>query len=92
MTSATLCPPMLRKTPQLGSVDLLVHAAEVAVIALCAAHPGVQQELGEDASPGDLRADRVIERAMTLLEAVDRYRVFLEEPRSRNEPPDLDIF
>lgn len=92
MTGATLCPPALRKDPQLGSVELLVHAAEVAIVALCAAHPAVERELGEDASPSDLLADRVIDRVMTLLETVDRYRLLLHDPRALDEPPDLDIF
>ncbi len=92
MTDATLCPPVLRKTPQLGSIEMLAHATEVAIIALCAAHPSVERELGEDASPGDLLADRVIDRAMTLLEAVDRYRLLLHDPRALDEPPDRDLF
>lgn len=92
MTGATLCPPGLRKAPQLGSIELLVHAAEIAIIALCAAHPSVERELDEDAPPGDRLADRVIDRAMTLLDTLDRYRLFLEDPRALDDPPDHDLF
>lgn len=31
--------------------------------------------------------DRVIERAMTLLEAADRYRLLLHDPRALDDPP-----
>lgn len=91
MTSATLCTPELRAHPQLGAIDLLAHATEVAIIALCAAHPCVERELDDDALPGDVLADRIIDRAMSLLNAVDRYRLLLHDPRTFGYPPDLDI-
>lgn len=89
MNGDTLCPPVLRKTPQVGCLDLLAHATEVAIIALCAAHPAVEHELDEHASLGDRFADRIIDRAMTLLDALDRYRLLLHDPRA---PDQLDPF
>jgi hypothetical protein len=82
VTGATLYPPVLRIHPQLGAVDLLSHATEVAIVALCAAHPCGERELGDDASLPDRVADRIIDRAMALLEAVDRYRLLIDDPRS----------
>lgn len=35
----TLCPALLRREPQLGPLDMLTHATEVAIIALCASPP-----------------------------------------------------
>jgi hypothetical protein len=90
MTSDTLCPPLLRQTPQVGCLDLLAHATEVAIIALCAAHPAVEHELGEDASPRDRLADHIIERAMGLLDAVDRYRLLLHDPHALDGPAETD--
>jgi hypothetical protein len=89
----TLCPALLRREPQLGALDMLTHATEVAIVALCASHPRVEHELDDSAQPGDITADRVIDRAMALLEAVDRYRLLLHDPRALEDPlPDLDIF
>ena len=82
MTGNTLCPHVLRQNPQVGCLDLLTHATEVAIIALCAAHPAVEHQLGDDAAPGDRFADRIIERAMTLLDAIDCYRLLLQDPKA----------
>lgn len=88
----TLCPPLLRRDPQLGPLEMLTHATEIAIIALCASHPRVEHELDDAALPSDITADRVIERAMALLEAVDRYRLLLHDPRALDDPPpDVDI-
>ena len=87
----TLCPALLRREPQLGALDVLTHATEIAIVALCASHPRVEHELDDDASPGDVTADRIIDRAMALLEAVDRYRLLLHDPRALDDPPDGDI-
>jgi hypothetical protein len=86
----TLCPALLRREPQLGPLDMLTHATEVAIIALCASHPRVENELDERAMPGDINADRIIERAMALLEAVDRYRLLLHDPRALDDPPPIE--
>jgi hypothetical protein len=87
----TLCPALLRREPQLGPLDVLAHATEIAIVALCASHPRVEHELDDRASPGDVTADRIIHRAMALLEAVDRYRLLLHDPRALDDPPDGDI-
>ena len=79
----TLCPALLRREPQLGPLDVLTHATEIAIVALCASHPRVEHGLDDTASPGDVTADRIIDRAMALLEAVDRYRLLLHD---RAEP------
>lgn len=86
----TLCPALLRREPQLGLLDVLTHATEIAIIALCASHPRVEHELDDDASPGDVIADRIIEQAMALLETVDRYRLLLHDPRALDDLPDGD--
>jgi len=83
----TLCPAQLRREPQLAPLDTLAPATEVAIVALCASHPRVEHELDDSASPGDLTADRIIDRAMALLEAVDRYRLLLHDPRALDDPP-----
>lgn len=92
MNANSLCPPVLRKTPQVGCLDLLAHATEIAIIALCAAHPIVEHELDDDASPGDRLADRIIDHALALLAAVDRYRLLLHDPRILDDPVGLDPF
>jgi hypothetical protein len=76
----TICPALLRREPQLGPLDVLTHATESAIVALCASHPRVEHELDDSASPGDVTADRIIDRAMALLETVDRYRLLLHDP------------
>jgi hypothetical protein len=70
---------------------MLTHATEIAVVALCASHPRVEHELDDSASSGDVTADRIIDRAMALLEAIDRYRLLLLDPRALDDPPDGDI-
>lgn len=87
----TLCPALLRREPQLGPLDMLTHATEIAIVALCASHPRVEHELDDSDSPRDVTADRIIDRAMALLEAVDRYRLLLHDPRAFDDPPDGDI-
>ena len=82
----TICPALLRCKPQIAQLDMLTHATEIAIIALCASHPRVEHELDDDASPGDITADRLIDRAMALLEAVDRYRLVLHDPRALDDP------
>jgi hypothetical protein len=89
MTSNTLCPPVLRQNPQVGCLDLLAHATEVAIIALCAAHPAVEHQLDDDAPPRDRFADRIIERAMPLLDAVDCYRLLLQDPNAFDDTGQL---
>lgn len=82
----TLCPALLRCKPQLGPLDMLTHATEIAIVALCASHPRVEHELDDSALPSDIIADRLIDRAIALLEAVDRYRLLLHDPRALGGP------
>ena len=49
----TLCPALLRREPQLAPLDMLTHATEIAIVALCASHPRVEHELDDCASPGE---------------------------------------
>jgi hypothetical protein len=63
--------------------------------ALRGSHPSVEHELDDSALPGDITADRVIDQAIALLDAVDRYRLKDFATRGRPElrrPPDIDIF
>ena len=70
----------LRNNPQLAALDLLVHATETAVVALCAAHPGIERALRLVPEPAiDHLADHVVERALATLDALDRYRVLLDD-------------
>ena len=86
----TICPALLRREPQLGALDVLAHATEIAIIALCASHPRGEHELDDRASPRDVTADRIIDRAMALLEAVDRYRLLLHDPQAFDDLSDGD--
>ena len=37
---------VLRESPQLAAIELLIQAADTTVVALCAAHPGLEQTSG----------------------------------------------
>jgi hypothetical protein len=69
---------------------MLTRATEIAIIALCASHPRVEHELDDLASAGDLTADHIIERAMALLESVERYRLLLHDPRALDDPHPIE--
>jgi hypothetical protein len=76
----TLDASSLRDHPQLAALDLLVHATETAIVALCAAHPGIEHALRVIPEPAiDHLADRVVERALATLDALARYRVLLDD-------------
>lgn len=84
----TLTPPRLRRSPQLAALDLLVNSAETAIVALCAAHPGIEHALSHDPKPAiEHLADHVVERAMATLEALDRYRVLLDDIQRLDTAP-----
>jgi len=88
-----LCSQWLRASPQLASLDVTVHAIEVAIVSLCAAHPNIEQQSPAHHLPIDHLADRIVDGAMTLLEAIDRYRLLvydLEQLRC-SEFPDTDF-
>jgi hypothetical protein len=44
-------PQLLRESPQLASIELLIQAAEITVIALCAAHLASSTSSGLTQSP-----------------------------------------
>ena len=76
----TLDAQSLRINPQRAALDLLVHAAETAIVALCAAHPALEQPVPTDPQPSlDHRADQVVQCARLTLAALDRYRDLLAE-------------
>jgi len=69
------------------------------VVALCAAHPLIELDLNartEPVLPIDHLADRAVERAIQLLDALDRYRLAqydLEHARhARSHAPEQDAF
>lgn len=71
-------PNTLRHSPQLAALELLAEAAETAIVALCAAHPALEHELGDDPQPAiEQLADQVIDQAFHALDALDRYRHLL---------------
>jgi hypothetical protein len=76
----TLEPRLLRRWPQLAALDSLHHVAETAIFALCAAHPLIESALRDDPhSPLEQLADRLVDHAMLLLDALHRYRALIED-------------
>jgi hypothetical protein len=76
----TLDASSLRNDPQLAAVELLVHATETAIVALCAAHPGIEHALRRVPEPAiDHLADQVVESALATLDALERYRRLLHD-------------
>jgi hypothetical protein len=74
----TLEQRLLRRWPQLAALDSLHHVAEAAIVALCAAHPLIESEHRHDRySPLDQLADLLVDDAMSMLDALDRYRALL---------------
>lgn len=76
---STLCPDSLRAAPQIAALDVLVHAAETALIALCAAHPDLERNVDGQLPPLEQLADRVIAHATLAVHAVDTYRALLRD-------------
>lgn len=75
-----LSPALLRCNPQLAALALLHGSAETAIIALCAAHPAIEDILDADPHPSlEHLANHVVERAMLLLDALDRYERLLHD-------------
>lgn len=79
ITTSTLCAESLRATPQIAALDVLVHAADTAIIALVAAHPDLERSFDERPPPLEQLADQVIEHAMLAVLAVERYRALLRD-------------
>ena len=74
----TLEPKILRHSPQLAAVEMLRQTTETTLVALCAAHPAIERVLRHDPQPSlDRLADHVVDRAMLLLDALDRYCLLL---------------
>ncbi len=79
ITTSTLCAESLRLAPQLAALDVLVHAADTAIVALVAAHPDLERSFDERPPPLEQLADQVIEHAMLAVLAIDRYRALLRD-------------
>ncbi len=89
----TLDSQLLRRRPQLATVEVLTSVLETTLVALCAAHPRIELDLKtrtEPVLPIDHLADRAVEQAIQLLDALDRYRLAqydLEHARRRRLAP-----
>jgi MSHA biogenesis protein MshM len=95
----TLDSQILRRRPQLATVEVLTSVLETTLVALCAAHPLIELDLKtrtDPVLPIDHLADRVAEQAIQLLDALDRYRLAqydLEHARhARSQAPEEDVF
>ncbi len=90
-------PRLLRRWPQLAALANLHQVAETAIVALCAAHPLTESAHRHDPlSPLERLADRLVDHAMSMLDALDRYRALthdrdrlyqgLQSPQKQEEP------
>ena len=83
----------LRESPQLAALELLIQAADTTVVALCAAHPGLQHDLRPDPQPVlDRLADRLVDRITRMRDGIQQYcRILndLHRLRSLDDEPDL---
>ena len=93
----TLDPQILRRRPQLATVEVLTSVLETTLVAICAAHPLIELDLKtrtDPVLPIDRLADRAVEQAIQLLDALDRYRLAqydLDHARSQ-APKEEDLF
>lgn len=86
-----LDPEMLRESPQLAAIELLCQAAEMTVVALCAAHPGLEHELRPDPEPMvDRLADRLVDRISCMRDGIHQYRQSLAKLQSHRVALDDD--
>ncbi len=75
-----LDPELLRQSPQLAAIELLIQAADTTVVALCAAHPGLDHDLSPDPEPAvDRLADRLVDRISCMRDGIHLYCRFLNE-------------
>ena len=75
-----LNPESLRQSPQLAAIELLIHAADTTVVALCAAHPGLEHDLRPDPEPAvDRLADRLVDRISCMRDGIHQYCRTLNE-------------
>jgi hypothetical protein len=64
----------LRYSPQLAAIELLIQAANTTVLALCAAHPGLEHDLRPDPEPVVERlADRLVDRINCMRDGIQQY-------------------
>jgi hypothetical protein len=69
-----LDPELLRESPQLAALELLIQAADTTVVALCAAHPGLEHDLRPAPEPVvDRLADRLVDRISCMRDGVRQY-------------------
>jgi|KBSMisStaDraftv2_1062788.scaffolds.fasta_scaffold58924_3 hypothetical protein len=69
-----LGPQLLRESPQLAALELLIQAADTTVVALCAVHRGLEHELRPDPQPVvDRLADRLVDRIACMRDGIHRY-------------------
>ena len=87
-----LDPEVLRESPQLAAITLLIQAGDTTVVALCAAHPGLEHDLRPDPEPViDRLADRLVDRITCLRDGIHQYRRALDDlQRLRRCPLDDD--
>jgi hypothetical protein len=77
-----LDPDLLRESPQLAVLELLIQAADTTVIALCAAHLGLEHELRPDPLPVvDRLADRLVDRISCMRDGIVQYCRSLDDLR-----------
>jgi hypothetical protein len=70
----------LRDSPQLAALELLVQAADTSIVALCAAHPGIEHDLRPDPEPViDRLADRLVHRITCMRHGIHQYCRTLHE-------------
>ena len=76
----TLDPEALLESPQLAAIELLIQAADTTVVALCAAHPGLEHDLRPDPEPViDRLADRLVDRISCVRDGIHQYRRALDD-------------
>ena len=87
-----LDPELLRESPQLAAIELLIQAADTTVVALCAAHTGLEHNLRPDPEPViDRLADRLVDRITCMRDGIQQYRRALHDlQRPRRCPLDDD--
>jgi hypothetical protein len=74
----------LRDNPQLAAVELLIQAADTTVVALCAAHPGLEHDLRPDPEPiVDRLADRLVDRITCMRHGIHQYCRSLDDLQRR---------
>ncbi len=70
----------LRVNPQLAAIELLIQAADTTVVALCAAHPGLELDVRPDNEPvADRLADRLVDRINHMRDGIRQYSRTLDQ-------------